>query len=87
MFRVQRAGVASKAAWQTICTNSSAAYARGIYQRQLKINSVGRFRLLDPADKVLAEAKAQPLFQREESDDEQRAPTYYTPPAVTPRSG
>jgi hypothetical protein len=84
MFRVQRAGAGASAAWQTVCTNSSEAYAREVYARQLRLNSTGRYRLLDPQGKVLAEAAARPLFQRDDSDDEQRLPTYYSPSAGAP---
>jgi hypothetical protein len=81
MFRVQRAGAG--AAWQTVCTNPSEAYAREVYGRQLRLNSTGRYRLLDPVGKVLAEAGARPLFQRDD-DEEQRPPTYYSPPPAAP---
>jgi hypothetical protein len=86
MFRVQRAAGAS-AAWQTVCTNPSEAYAREIYARQLRLHSAGRCRLLDPQGKVLAEAGARPLFQRDDGDDEQRLPTYYSPPPAAPHMG
>src|SRR5262245_22346286 len=80
MFQVQRAGVGGNAAWKTICTHASESYARQTYQRQLQLNSVGRFRLLGPEGQVLAEARARPLFDRSEADEEQRPPTYYAPP-------
>jgi hypothetical protein len=87
MFRVQRAAGAG-AAWQTVCTNASEAYAREVYGRQLRLHSAGRYRLVDPQGKVLAEAGARPLFQRDDSDnDEQRLPTYYSPPPVAPSKG
>jgi hypothetical protein len=87
MFRVQRAGVGSNAPWQTICSNPREGPAREVYQRQLRLNSAGRFRLLDPEGKVLAEARAQSLFQRSERDDEPRASTYDLPTAPPPRPG
>jgi hypothetical protein len=87
VFRVQRAAVGANVNWKTICTNPSEASAREVYLRQLKMNSSGRFRLLDPQDKVLAEAKAQPLFQRSERDDEERLSTDYAPAPVAPRPG
>jgi hypothetical protein len=87
MFRVQRAGVGRQAAWQTICTHANEAHAREVYQRQLKLHSSGRFRLVNAQDRVLAEAKAQPLFHRSERDDEERGPTYYAPAAESPRPG
>jgi hypothetical protein len=80
MFRVQRELVGG--AWKTICSNASEAYAREIYQRQLKVNSAGRFRLLDPQDKVLAEARALKLFERSERDAEERPSTDYAPPPL-----
>ena len=36
--------------------------ARAIFQRQLRLYSVGRFRLLAPDGKIVAEGKAIPLF-------------------------
>jgi hypothetical protein len=84
MFQVQRASPGATAAWKTICANASEAYARKVYDRQLKLNSVGRYRLLDPQGKVLAEASAQGLFQTQDADEEQRQPTYFvpTPPSL-----
>ena len=38
------------------------AKAREIFQRQLQVYSVGRFRLLDGDGRVLEERKALPLF-------------------------
>jgi hypothetical protein len=63
-FKVQRAGLGNAGEWKTVCANSSEDYARGIYRKQLELYSVGRFRLLDPTGKVLAEEKAAPLFSR-----------------------
>ena len=63
-FKVQRSGLGQSVEWKTVCTNSSEDYARGIYRKQLEMYSVGRFRLLDPDGKVLAEEKAAPLFSR-----------------------
>ena len=60
-FKVQRAGLTGKE-WKTVCSNPNEAYAKEIYEKQLKLYSVGQFRLLDPNDKVIAEAKAKPLF-------------------------
>ena len=87
VFRVQRASVGANPTWKTICSQSSEAPAREVYLRQLKLNSTGRFRLLDPQDKILAEARAQPLFQRSERDDEIRLSTDYAPAPVSPRPG
>ena len=59
-FQVQKAGLAGLN-WTTVCRGPE-AHAREIFQRQLKLYSVGRFRLLDPEGKVLEEKKANPLF-------------------------
>lgn len=61
-FKVQRAGLAGNE-WKTVCTNRNEAYAREIYQKQLELYSIGRFRLLAD-DKVIEEGKAAPLFSR-----------------------
>lgn len=60
-FKVQRASL-NAGEWKTVCTNNSEDYARNIYQKQLQLYSVGRFRLIDNDGKVLAEGKAAPLF-------------------------
>ena len=60
-FKVQRAGL-NAGEWKTVCSNANQEYAEEIYQRQLKLYSIGRFRLLDPNNNVLKEGKAQPLF-------------------------
>lgn len=62
-YLVQRAGLTGNE-WKTVCTNMNESYAREVYEKQLKLYSVGRFRLLDPTGKVLAEEKATPLFSR-----------------------
>lgn len=59
-YQVQKAGLAG-ANWQTVCRGPEAK-AREIFLRQLKLYSVGRFRLLDPQGVVLEERKATPLF-------------------------
>ncbi len=79
MFRVQREVAGNT--WKTICSNADEAPAREIYLRQLKVNLTGRFRLLGPQDKVLAEARAQRLFERSERDAEERPSTDYAAPA------
>lgn len=86
MFQVQRAGTGRDVVWKTVCLNASEAYAREVYQKQLKLHSAGRFRLIDANGKVLAEAKARPLFDRDD-DEEQRQPTYYAPPPATSAPG
>lgn len=59
-FKVQRAGLAGE--WKTVCSNPNKDYAEEIYQKQLALYSIGRFRLLDPDNNVLKEGKATPLF-------------------------
>jgi len=61
-FQVQKASL--KGEWKTVCRNPNESYAREIYNKQLELYSIGRFRLLDPDNNVLAEAKAAPLFSR-----------------------
>jgi hypothetical protein len=59
-FQVQKAGLAGEN-WKTVC-RAAEAKAREIYVRQLRLYSVGRFRLLDPNGKVIEEGKASALF-------------------------
>jgi hypothetical protein len=59
-FQVQKAGLGA-ANWTTVCRGPEAK-AREIFQRQLRLYSVGRFRLLDADGRVLEERKAEPLF-------------------------
>jgi hypothetical protein len=59
-FQVQKAGLGGEN-WKTI-GGGTEAQAREIFQRQLKLYSVGRFRLLDANGKVIEEKKAIPLF-------------------------
>ena len=59
-FQVQKSGLAGDN-WKTICRGSE-AHAREIYQRQLRLYSIGRFRLVDADGKVIEEKKAVPLF-------------------------
>ena len=59
-FRVEKAGLAGTE-WKTVCRGTEAK-AREVYGRQLQLYSVGRFRLLDPDGKVIAQGKATPLF-------------------------
>jgi hypothetical protein len=59
-YQVQKAGLAG-ANWTTVC-RAVEAKAREIYMRQLRVYSVGRFRLLDPCGNVVEEGKALPLF-------------------------
>jgi hypothetical protein len=59
-FRVNKSGLAGKQ-WQTVCRGPEAK-AREIFRRQLRLHSVGRFRLLDADGRVVEEGKALPLF-------------------------
>ncbi len=61
-FQVQKAGLVGEN-WTTVC-RAAEAKAREIYFRQLRLYSVGRFRLLDPSGRVIEESKALPLFGR-----------------------
>ncbi len=59
-FLVQKSGLAGTQ-WTTVC-RAHEQKARAIFQRQLRLYSVGRFRLVAPDGKVIAEDKAIPLF-------------------------
>jgi hypothetical protein len=59
-FQVQKAGLAGEN-WITVCRGPEAK-AREIFQRQLKLYSVGRFRLVAPNGFIIEEQKALPLF-------------------------
>jgi hypothetical protein len=59
-FQVQKAGLAGTN-WTTVCRGPEAR-AREVFNRQLRLYSVGRFRLLDAAGRVVEERKAAPLF-------------------------
>jgi hypothetical protein len=59
-FQVQKAGLAGES-WTTVCRGSEDK-AREIFHRQLRLYSVGRFRLLNPDGQVIEEGKARPLF-------------------------
>jgi hypothetical protein len=59
-FQVQKAGLGAEN-WKTVC-RAAEAKAREIYVRQLRLYSVGRFRLLDPNGQVIEEGKASALF-------------------------
>jgi hypothetical protein len=59
-FQVQRSGLAGQN-WTTVCRGPE-AQAREIFLRQVKLYTIGRFRLLDPSGKILDERKATPLF-------------------------
>ena len=59
-FEVQKSGLAGMT-WTRVCRGPEQK-AREIFQRQLRLYSVGRFRLVDPNGHVLEEEKASPLF-------------------------
>ncbi len=59
-FVVQKAGLTGQN-WTTVCRGPEEK-AREIFQRQLRLYSVGRFRLLNADGVVLEDAKALPLF-------------------------
>jgi hypothetical protein len=60
-FRVERSGLAGKE-WTTICRHSSREYAQDVLDRQVRLASVGLFRLLAPDGTILIEKTARPLF-------------------------
>jgi hypothetical protein len=59
-YQVQKSGLAGKE-WTTVCRGPEAK-AREVFQRQLRLYSVGRFRLLDPEGRVMDERRAGTLF-------------------------
>jgi hypothetical protein len=59
-FEVQKSGLAGTN-WTKVCRGPEIK-AREIFLRQLRLYSVGRFRLLAPDGRVLEERKAAPLF-------------------------
>jgi hypothetical protein len=59
-FQVQKTGL-GEANWTTVCRGTETK-AREVFQRLLRLYSVGRFRLLDAAGRVLEERRAAPLF-------------------------
>jgi hypothetical protein len=59
-YKVQKAGLAGQN-WTTVFSGSEVR-AREIFERQLRLYSIGRFRLLDPTGKIIEERKAQPQF-------------------------
>jgi hypothetical protein len=59
-YQVQRAGLAGLN-WTTVWRGTEAE-ARILFCRQLRLYTVGRFRLLDPNGRVVEEGKALPLF-------------------------
>ena len=59
-FQVQKTGLTGQN-WTTVCRGSEAK-ARAVFLGQLRLYSVGRFRLLGPDGQVVEERKATPLF-------------------------
>lgn len=59
-FQVQKAGLAGTN-WTTVC-RAPEVKAREVFERQLRLYSVGRFRLLDGTGRVIEDRKAAPLF-------------------------
>lgn len=60
-FIVQRAGLGGST-WQTICRNPSRKYAEDILARQVRLASLGTFRLVSPDGEILSEQTVRPLF-------------------------
>ncbi len=60
-YTVQKAGLGG-ANWTTVCRGDEIK-AREIFERQIRLYSVGRFRLLDHTGAILEERKATPLFR------------------------
>jgi hypothetical protein len=61
-FEVQKSGLGTSN-WTKVCRGSEQK-AREIFLRQVRLYSVGRFRLLDPEGRILEEQKATPLFSQ-----------------------
>jgi hypothetical protein len=59
-FKVQKAGLAGMN-WTTVCRGPE-DYAREIFLRQIRLYTVGRFRLLGPDGSVIEDRTALPLF-------------------------
>ena len=59
-FHVQKSGIAG-VNWTTVCRGSE-GQAREAFRRQLKLYSIGRFRLLGPDGRVVEERRANSLF-------------------------
>lgn len=56
-FQVQKAGLGDTHTWVTVYRGPEAK-AREIFERQLRLYSVGRFRLVDPGGNVLEDRRA-----------------------------
>jgi hypothetical protein len=59
-YQVQKAGLAGTN-WTTVCRGPE-GQARETFLKQLRLYSVGRFRLVDPEGRVVEDRKALPLF-------------------------
>jgi len=59
-YQVQKAGLKGQN-WTTVC-RAPEAKAREVFQKQLLLYSIGRFRLLDANGQVIEERKATPCF-------------------------
>jgi hypothetical protein len=59
-FEVQKAGLAGTV-WKMVYRGPEAK-AREVFRRQLRLYSVGRFRLLDPDGRCVEKGRARPLF-------------------------
>jgi hypothetical protein len=59
-YQVQKSGLAGTS-WTTVCRGPEVK-AREVFQRQLRLYSVGRFRLLSPDGRAVEERKASCLF-------------------------
>ena len=59
-FSVEKSGPAGKE-WKTVCRGPEAK-AHEVFRSQLRLHSVGRFRLLDTDVRIVEEGKALPLF-------------------------
>lgn len=59
-YQVQKAGL-SGMNWKTVCRGTE-AQAREVFSNQLRLYSVGRFRLVDPDGRIVEEQNARPLF-------------------------
>lgn len=87
MFQVQRAAAPADSPWKTLTRHKEEAKARADFERQRKLHSSGRFRVVDPEGNVVVEGKAQTLFERDDSNDQHRQPTYYAPPPPSTAPG
>ena len=59
-FQVREAGLRGQN-WTSV-RRGPETKARAVFHRQLQLYTIGRFRLLDPAGRVVEERTARPLF-------------------------